>query len=486
MKNLVLPTIWPVACHTDYIGPKSTFVAIEGQVLNGLAYILLALQKGATKIVVDEKAVNQQLVDLVASFNVELVSVTNTRAALSNLSAKAWGYPANQLKIIGVTGTKGKTTSVYAIRHILAQSGQQVAMLSGVENMIGEHKFVANLTTPQPDYLHMFFAQCVAQKIQYVAMEASAQALSLNRLDDLLFSGVIFTNLELEHSEFYPDINSYFLAKCQIFKLLKQNSFVVLNVDDLWVQKILNQQAIFFKQDLNIKLLKFCTNKLSCSQDYYLDLNKQDLLLELKFKLIRQNKTELACVSNKIFGSYNAYNLAGVSLAVLQLGIDPIKTEMAITTFGGAPGRLEIYKLPNGARGVVDYAHTPSSFENVLNLLRSSTSHLIVIFGAGGGRDPLKRPLMGEIAQKFGDLVILTNDNPRSEEPNAIIRQIIGNQNSDSFIIELDRAKAIKLAYQLSSPNSVIVLLGKGPDEYQIIGKQKLFFSDREQLLSCA
>ncbi len=486
MKNLALPTIWPVACHTDHIGLNSTFVAIQGQALNGLAYILLALQKGATKIVVDAQVVNTELVNLVASFNAELITVINTRAALSSLSAQAWGYPANQLQIIGVTGTKGKTTSVYALRHILAQSGQQVAMLSGVENMIGNHKFAANLTTPQPDYLHMFLAQCVAQKIQYVVMEASAQALSLNRLDDLLFSGVIFTNLELEHSEFYPDINSYFLAKCQIFKLLKQQAFVVLNLDDLWVQEILKNQALFFKQDLNIKLLKFSTKKSVCDQDYYLDLNWQDLLVELKFKLIKQNQVVLTCLSNKIFGSYNAYNLAGVSLSILQLGITPMQITKAVNSFMGAPGRLELYKLPNGARGVVDYAHTPSSFQNVLTLLRASTKHLIIIFGAGGGRDALKRPVMGEIAQKFGDLVILTNDNPRSEEPGAIVKQIIGNQNPDQFIVELDRAKAIKLAYQFSTPNSIIVLLGKGPDEYQIIGKQKLFFSDREQLLSCA
>ena len=486
MKKIILPSTWQVTCHTDYIAKGSTFIAIKGQNTDGLEYILQALQKGASKIVVDHSALTTDLQQLANSFGAQLVAVDNTRQALSILSAQAWGYPTKKLKIIGVTGTKGKTTSVYALRHVLAQAGKKVAMISGVENMIGDQKFPANLTTPHPDYLQMFLAQCVLAKIEYVVMEISAQALSLHRVDDLELSGAIFTNLELEHSEFYPSIEQYFVAKCQIFKLLKPHACVVLNDDNSWVQMIGANQDKFFNPDFKLTIARFGTkNKQSKISNYYhLNLINTDLVSGLNFELSDLNHMPIMTgVSHQVFGSYNAYNLAGVMLCTKLLGLNVNKIEQAITNFMPAPGRLEIYKLPNGARGVVDYAHTPSSFSSVLNLLRSQTNHLIIVFGAGGGRDPIKRPVMGQIATQLCDLVILTNDNPRQEDPEQIIKQIIGGQSQDKILVEQDRGLAIKLAYRNSTPTSIIVLLGKGPDEYQMVGDQKYFFSDRNQLL---
>jgi len=469
MKNLQLPQIWPVACHTDNIGQGSTFVAVKGHQTDGLKFVELALQKGANKIVVDQLALSDNVINLVNSFKAKLIVVPDTRVALSNLSAQAWGYPAKSIKIIGVTGTKGKTTTVYALSHILRVSGKAVAMITGVQNMIGNQKLAANLTTPHPDYLHMFLAQCLNAKIEYLVMEVSAQALSLGRVDDLLFTGVVFTNLELEHSEFYSSIENYFAAKCKIFNLLKMEGFAVLNLDDTWTPKIKleNIKTITFSQYPNF--------------DYQLKLLQPNLVAGLEFNLVNQGNT-LHYLANHLYGVFNAYNLTCAILCAQQLGLSYDQISLAINSFTSAPGRLEIYQLSNGARGVVDYAHTPSSFINILTLLRSQTSHLIVIFGAGGGRDPIKRPVMGQIATQFGDLVILTNDNPRNENPAHIIQQIIGLQDARKFLVEYDRAQAIKTAYQLSSPNSIIVLLGKGPDEYQIIGNQKHFFSDRQQL----
>ena len=479
MKNLDLPKIWPVACHTDQVGPGSTFVAVKGHATDGLQFVALALQKGATKIVVDQLAVTDEMTCLAKSYAAQLVGVENPRAALSTLSAQAWGYPARKLKIIGITGTKGKTTSVYALRHVLATAGKSVAMLTGVENMIGAQKFTANLTTPHPDYLQMFLAQCVQVGIEYVVMEVSAQALSLNRVDDVLFTGVIFTNQELEHSEFYASMEQYFAAKCAIFNLLHSAAVVVLNLDDAWVSKILQNNLILSQH----QIVTFGRTGVA---DYRLALAEQNLLAGLEFTLQSQNGAEtFSYKSAQLYGIFNAYNLAGVVLCAKQLGIAHDKIVAAVSSFISAPGRLEIYKLPNGAQGVVDYAHTPSSFDNVLSLLRQQTKHLIVIFGAGGGRDPIKRPIMGEIATKLCDVVILTNDNPRNEDAQTIIQHIMGSQHPQKFLVELDRAKAIALAYQLSKSGSIIVLLGKGPDEYQIIGNQKYFFSDRQQLLSC-
>jgi UDP-N-acetylmuramoyl-L-alanyl-D-glutamate--2,6-diaminopimelate ligase len=451
MKKIILPTIWPVACHTDNIGPNSTFVAIKGDSLDGTKFITKAKAQGATKVITED-----------------------ARRSLSNLSSQAWGNPAKELKIIGITGTKGKTTSVYALHHILAQAGKKVAMITGVENMICNQKFVANLTTPQPDYLHMFFAQCVQAGIEYVVMEVSAQALSLHRVDDIEFCGIIFTNLEQEHAEFYSSINNYFTAKCRLFDFLGPDAFVVLNQDDSWVSKTLNDDRLAGK-----KVITFGSG---IGSDYKLKI-KQSGLVGLDFSLTSL-EGNFACTTNKVFGYFNAYNLAGATLCAKQFGLSDVQIKQALATFVSAPGRLEIYTLPNGACGVVDYAHTPNSFKNVLSLLRTQTKHLIVIFGAGGGKDDQKRSVMGKIATEFCDTVILTNDNPRHEDTGKIVKQIIGSNLSNEFLIELDRAKAIKWAYSLSSKNSIIVLLGKGPDEYQIIADQKTFFSDREQLLN--
>ena len=205
-----------------------------------------------------------------------------------------------------------------------------------------------------------------------------------------------------------------------------------------------------------------------------------DRLVKLNFFL---NNFEYGPIN--MAGKFNAYNLAGATLCAQQIGISNESIKKALSTFVSAPGRMEIYNLPNGARGVVDYAHTPASFRNILQLMRGQTKNLIVVFGAGGGKDHPKRPLMGEIATKFCDTVILTNDNPRNENPSEIIVDIIGEQPEENFLVELDRAKAIKLAYSLSCVGSIVVLLGKGPDEYQIVDGKRFFFSDRQELLSC-
>lgn len=481
LNQIILPTIWPVACHTDNVGPGTTFVAVKGQQTDGLNFVEVALQKGARQIVVESRTVNPELLNLIETFKAQLITVNSTRQALSNLSAQAWGNPARKLKIIGVTGTKGKTTTVYALRHILAQNSKKVAMLSGVENMICEQKFAANLTTPHPDYLHMFLAQCVQAKIEYVVMEVSAQALSLNRVDDLRFAGIIFTNLELEHSEFYASIENYFLAKCQIFNLLQDDGCVILNSDDLWVQKILVNSQNFFSKSQAKQILTFGCHQDLHQPNYILEIIQPSLLSGLEFNLISSKKNQFNYKLDQLYGVFNAYNISGAILCAQQLGLSYEQIKIAVQDFVSAPGRLEIYLLPNDARGVVDYAHTPSSFRNILTLLRKETNQLIIIFGAGGGRDPLKRPIMGQIATKFGDYVIITNDNPRHEDPKKIVQQIIDKQMSEKILVELDRAQAVRLAYQLSKPGAIIVLLGKGPDEYQIIGDQKIFFSDRNQ-----
>lgn len=490
----MLPKIWPVTCHTDQVGPGSTFVAVTGKYEHGVNYILPAIELGATKIVVETgTGLSPEILAKLLELNIELIEVSNCRQSLSNLSAAAWGYPAKKLKIIAVTGTKGKTTSVYSLKHLLSSAGYKTAMLTGVHNIIDQAVYDAPLTTPHPDYLQMFFAQCVAQDIAYVVMEAAAQAFSLHRLDDVEFSAAIFTNLEQEHAEFYSDINQYFTAKCQIFKHMHLQAPVIFNRDNNWCVK-----ALELARNLNLNCKTFSFNSFP-SVDYLIEL-QQDGAAGLKFNFTNTQKSvgslahrslsvgweNINFIVPKLWGKFNCYNLAGVIACLDSLGLDLAQIKQNLLTLQPAPGRSERYELPNGASAIIDYAHTPSSFEALLSLLRQLTKHLIVVFGASGDRDKLKRPLMGKIAAQIADQIIITTDNPRTEDAKLIAQAVYAGVlpvDLAKVLLEPDRASAIALAVKISHPGSMIAILGKGPDEYQIFGREKTFFSDRQEVL---
>lgn len=470
MKTIVLPKIFPVTCHTDYIGENSTFVAIKGAQLDGIKFIPTALARGAKKIVIQENdIIPENILSEVQKVNAEIIKVKNCRQALSNLSAQALNYPAKKLRIIGITGTKGKTTSTFVMRHILSTAGYKTAMISGVYNMILDEILPAQLTTPHPDYIQNFLSTCVENGVEFVVMEASAQGLTLNRLDDVLFDGIIFTNLDLEHSEFYNTIEDYFAAKLEIFNKLKPGVPAIVNIDNKWAKKA---------SELNVNAKKLSA---IIDADYKISDRVEKMPgVEFSINGIKFN-------SNYLVGNFNIYNLAGVISLALELGLPQDKIKDAIETFKNVPGRMEQYTLKNGAVAIIDYAHTPESFTQVLSTIRKNAKNLIVLFGAGGGRAKDKRPIMGNIAANFADKLIVTADNPRTEDVNDIIKQIIaGVSDKDINKVESDsdRENAIKKAYNYSNSDTVIVLLGKGPEEYQIIGTQKVYFSDKKAILS--
>ena len=429
-----MPSIFPVASHTDNVGLGSTFVAIRGLNFDGHNYIDVAIKKGATTIVR------------------ECEETPNTRKVLAQLSAQAAGYPAKKLKLLGVTGTKGKTTSVYLMHHLLNKAGYKTALLSTIKNCILDQDIPATMTTAQPDYLHQFFKLCVEAEVEYVIMELAAQATTFDRLETLEFNGLIFTNLDREHAELYPTMNEYFEAKAKIFEYTKPDSVIVSNIDDVYGKKLADKYS--HSVPLSIK----------------------------------DRRKGIAVVGKQVFtysnlpGLFNAYNLSGVLLLFKNLGL---QIEHSIGALPAIPGRLQEVKLPNGARSYIDYAHTPGSFKSLFSTVRAWTDNLIVIFGAGGGKDPHKRSLMGLIAEQFADTVILTDDNPRKENPQKIVQDILtGITKTSKVIIEHDRQKAIQLAYGMSKKDSIIMILGKGPDEHQIIGTKKTPFSEKNILES--
>lgn len=466
-----LPEIFPVTCHTDFVGEGSTFVAINGFALNGVDYIETALKKGAKKIVVAlDTAIPDAALKSIASSGAILERVADTRSALADLSADAAGNPAQKLILIGITGTKGKTTTTWLMYEILRSAGHKVALMSGVFNKINGIEFDAPLTTAQPDYVHQFLKLCLSYKVTHVVIEVAAQALSLHRVKGLLFDAVAFTNFSYEHLEFYKDLEDYFLAKCQILSYCKLNAPLIINNDNAWTRRCIEKYPSVVTY--------------GSGNDADVQFGLRDEVNGLHFD-VRYNKRRLVFHAPALMGDYNLYNCAAALSLAFSLGIDALDCAHALETFAGVPGRLEIHKLANGARGVIDYAHTPDSYHAILSTLRDQTNNLIVVFGAGGKRDKSKRPLMGAIAASYADAVILTSDNPRNEDPQAIVEDIkqgIDEKDLHKVSVELDRKKAILNAYKQTHEGSIIALLGKGNDEYQMVGDEKKYFSEREIL----
>ena len=461
---IAMPTIYPVTAHTQHVGVKSTFVAIQGFKENGIDFIPEALARGATTIVVAQDAlISSHITQEIIRYNAELIRVDNTRKALAELSGAAAGYPARHLTIIGFTGTKGKTTSVYLLEHILRMNGFKTARITGVSNMICGQELPANLTTPQPDYLHQFLKLCVEQGVTHVVMEVAAQALSLHRIDTLELDAAIFTNLAREHFEMYNSMEEYCAVKADIFEHTGADALRLCHTANSWSASLINHEKSIYGYEF-----------LNFAADF--DLITYPAVSFKRFGV------RITCPS--LFGLYNAENLLAVVLCAERYGLSAQHINGALASFGIVPGRMERYTLAGDITAIIDYAHNPSSYHALLSTLRPLTDRLIVVFGASGIRDKGKRPLMGAAASAYADVIILTSDNPGPEDPCHIIQCIKEGitTNTVEIIEEPDRERAIKKAYICARPGSIIALLGKGPDEYQVMQDKKIIFSERSIL----
>jgi len=480
MQKKQLFTTFPVTSHTDYVTTNSTFVVIKGQKEDGSAYIKKALEKGASTIVIEVGTeLSSELKQLLAEHDAHVEYVGNARKALAYLSAEAAGHPAKKLKLFGVGGTKGKTTTVSMLAHLLKALGKKVAFISTAlvsldtgKNELADFDCTGTLTTPQPDYVHQFLKLCVDKGVEYVVLEVAAQAHTFFRLEDIEFEGVIFTNLDREHGELYPCMEQYFSEKQKLFTHVKPGGSIVINADDQYGQRLLKGNALGAK-----------SFGVTTSADYDATL-LSDTLIEQE-ALIESDKATFICTYQGFPGLYNLSNMVG-ALSLLAEQNFPIN-ELAenVIIFPVVPGRLEMQPLANGAQAVIDYAHTARSFEHVLSLMRPRTDHLIVVFGAGGGKDVDKRSAMGEVASRLADVVIVTDDNPRFEDPTVISDQIVSGakaKHAHKVTVIHDRQAAIEKAYALSHAGSIIMLLGKGPDDVQIVNAERLFFSEKQVL----
>jgi UDP-N-acetylmuramoyl-L-alanyl-D-glutamate--2,6-diaminopimelate ligase len=439
------------------INKGDIFVAIEGFSTDGHNFINNAVAKGAAAIIV------QKHVDNISGCVV--IKVEDTRKALAIAASNFNGKPSKKMKLIGITGTNGKTTSTYMIKAILEAAGYKVGLIGTIANFIGEKKVPAHRTTPESLELHEMFKTMIDNGVQYCIMEVSSHSLALNRVYGINYSSAIFTNLTQDHLDFHKTFEEYFNAKAILFK---NTLCSVINSDD----------------EYGRRLMGFASGKkLTYAVEADCDIKAENIVMHSRgtdFDIKYKNKLEK--INLMLPGKYNVYNALCAAAVCINEGIGMEHVKRGLSEIN-VPGRCEIvtknYNL--GFEVIVDYAHSPDGLYNVLNTVREFTKgRLISVFGCGGDRDKTKRPIMGKIASELSDIAVVTSDNPRSEEPDVIIDDIIEGVKKDNYIVIENRRNAIKNAIEIAKPGDVIVVAGKGHEDYQEIKGQTFHFDERE------
>lgn len=431
------------------------FVALEGSISDGHKYIKQAIENGAKGVLVSKKVEPE--------FPVEYILVKDLRKNLGKIASNFYGYPQKKLKIIGITGTNGKTTSTYLLESILGK--EKVARIGTVEYKIGDEVIEAPNTTPESLDIVKMCKKAVEKGLEYLVMEVSSHALSLGRVDMLEFDVASFTNLTLDHLDYHENMDNYFQAKRKLFTMLKDSKKSSINIDDIYGDRLYKEfggysYSLTKSADLTGEIVEFH------SDGQFVRLNLMGEMFEEKLAIL---------------GRYNLYNVLGVIGIALQLGIGKNIILEKLKDIKGAPGRFELVNCGQDYIVVVDYAHTGDALENILKSINElKKGRVITVFGCGGDRDVTKRPIMGEIAQRLSDIAILTSDNPRTENPHLIIEDVKKGMNGDHYLVEEDREQAIVKAIEIAQKNDIILIAGKGHETYQILGRKKIHFDDRE------
>ncbi len=383
-----------------------------------------------------------------------------------------YGNPSSKLKIVGVTGTNGKTTTATLLYKIATALGYKAGLIGTVENIIVGEKRGATHTTPDSISLTKLLKEMVEKGCKYVFMEVSSHALDQKRVAGINFSGGIFTNLTHDHLDYHKDLKNYFLAKKKFFEMLPKNSFALSNVDDEYGDVILENiiaEKFFYGFGEETEMV-----------DFYGKILKLDFSgLELDFNGEK--------VKSKLLGKFNAYNLLAVWSASKLIGFDIKKVNKILESIEPPPGRFEHFMSPDGILIIIDYAHTPDALEKVLltiKEIKSGTGRIISVFGCGGDRDPMKRPKMGKIGANLSDIAIFTSDNPRGEDPDKIIEAMkdnLSHEEAKKVITISDRRLAIEEAVEMAKKEDIILCAGKGHEDYQEIKGVKYHFNDMEE-----
>jgi UDP-N-acetylmuramoyl-L-alanyl-D-glutamate--2,6-diaminopimelate ligase len=445
------------------VKPGTLFVAQKGTQVDGHQFIPKAIELGAAAILCE------QMPDTLHE-GVTYVQVPDSAEAMGWAAANFYGHPSAKLKLVGVTGTNGKTTTVTLLHKLFRRLGYHTGMLSTVQNQINETVIPSTHTTPDSVKLNALLADMVKQGCTHCFMEVSSHAVVQHRIAGLTFAGALFTNITHDHLDFHQTFDNYIKAKKKFFDDLSASAFALVNADD--------KRGLVMMQNTSASKNTFSLQSLASFKARLMSDSLHGLQMEVEGKE----------VWFKLIGKFNAYNLLGVYGAAVLLGEDPEEALTQLSDLHAAPGRFEQIISPQQVVGIVDYAHTPDALENVLETiqeLREGNQQIITIVGCGGNRDATKRPIMAEIACKLSDKVILTSDNPRDEDPLAIIEQMqkgVSVTNAKKAIVEPDRREAIRKACEMAKPKDIILVAGKGHETYQEIKGVKYDFDDRQVL----
>jgi UDP-N-acetylmuramyl-tripeptide synthetase len=446
------------------------FVAIRGQKVDAANYIAEAISRGARVIIRQARRESFALDN-----DTVFINVKDTRMKLSDIASRFYRNPSRKIKVIGVTGTNGKTTTTYLIDKILSHAGFNTGLIGTVNYKYRKNIIPAINTTPGSLELQSLLSRMVKSKIDYCVMEVSSHALDQDRVADVDFSAAIFTNLTQDHLDYHLSLERYFLAKKKLFKNLSSRAWAIVNKDDSYAPRLLR-----------------CTqaDKITYGIKNRADVIAKNIRLGLGYSsFCAVTPCGKVDITTAMVGYHNIYNLlAAVSLCVIE-GIDLDLIREAIPRLRVVRGRLEPVECGQPFKVFVDYAHTEDALKNVLSALRQlAHNRIIVVFGCGGDRDKDKRPKMGRVASRFADLVILTSDNPRTEDPKDIIRDIEKGMTAGRYRVILDRAKAINTALSLAEEGDIVLIAGKGHETAQVFKDKRVPFDDRavaRKMLRC-
>jgi len=447
------------------VTPGSLFVAVRGTQVDGHAFLAQAIAKGARAIVFEDWPAGA-IPDAVTA-----IQVTDSAAALGLLADQFYGQPSRSLQLVGVTGTNGKTTTVTLMYDLFTALGYKCGLLSTVRNRIGNREVEATHTTPDAVQVHALLADMVASGCDYAFMEVSSHAVHQKRISGLYFRVAVFTNITHDHLDYHGTFANYLAAKKAFFDGLSRDAFALINVDD--------RRGSVMVQNTQAQIRRFSLQRLADFKGKVLDNSLSGLHLDI-------DGTE---VYTRLIGAFNASNLLAAYGVARLLGQDQLEVLQGLSALQAAEGRFDAIRAPQkGITGIVDYAHTPDALEKVLETLdavRSGQEQIVTVVGCGGDRDRDKRPKMAAVAVRLSDQVILTSDNPRSEEPTSIIRDMeagIPADKRNQVLAIADRREAIRTACRLARKGDVVLVAGKGHEKYQEINGVKYPFDDKEVL----
>ena len=445
---------------------NSVFVAIKGYKTDGHHFILDAINNGAIAVILEDNSCLPEEVFILGK--IAKILVKNSRLALAEISNSFFKEPSKRLKLIGITGTNGKTTTSYFIKSILETSGAKVGLVGTISNFIGEKEFKSSLTTPESNDMNEMLQEMLRAGCNYAVTEVSSHSLALNRVAELFFSGAVFTNITSDHLDFHQTFENYLSAKKILFDSLTDSAFGVYNSDD--------PNSPFLVKDSTAKLYSYGTTS---NADFILknikfDLKGTSFLIEYKSKQYE--------ISTSLIGEFNAYNACSAFAVSVLMGVNESIAAEGIKKTKQVPGRFEV--IGGGEKKVViDYSHTADSLEKALlsikNIIKNDEP-IYTVFGCGGNRDKTKRPVMGRIATELSRRAIITSDNPRFEDPFSIIEEIKRGITKNNYSVIESREEAIKYAIENSEHNAVILVAGKGHENYQEINGKRNHFSDKE------